>query len=124
MRPIILMTMLAALTACATQPQEATTVSTSPASPAAAATAAPATAGDAAASETEFRAPAGYDTKTRGGKTVYCRSQTPVGTRFPTEYCFTQADLERMERNKRSMQDDVEQRTRMCSSGAGCSGGG
>ena len=32
--------------------------------------------------------------------------------------------LERIEKNKRSMQQDVSMRTKMCSTGSGCSGGG
>jgi hypothetical protein len=77
----------------------------------------------AAPAEKKFAAPAGYKEKTRGGTTVYCRSQTPVGTRFATEYCYTQADLQRMEKSKQGMQDDVSRATRVCGSGQSCSGG-
>ena len=72
----------------------------------------------------EFKPPKDYKVKTREGQTVYCRSQTTVGTRFPTEFCFTQVDLERIEKNKRSMQQDVSMRTKMCTTGSACSGGG
>jgi len=78
----------------------------------------------AASADKEFAAPAGYKEKTRGGTTVYCRSQTPIGTRFATEYCYTQADLQRMEKSKQGMQDDVSRATRVCGSGQSCSGGG
>jgi hypothetical protein len=92
--------------------------------PAASAVAAPAAAASLAAPVAEeFRPPSGYKKKTRDGRQVYCRSETPVGTRFPTEYCFTQTDLERIEKNKRSIQMDHSTRTKMCSSGAGCGGG-
>jgi invasion protein IalB len=92
--------------------------------PAANAVAAPAAAAPVAASAAEeFRPPSGYKKKTRDGRQVYCRNETPVGTRFPTEYCFTQVDLERMEKNKRSIQMDHSTRTKMCSTGAGCGGG-
>ncbi|MCU0768092.1 MAG: hypothetical protein MUD07_01440 [Burkholderiaceae bacterium] len=89
-----------------------------PAGPASVATEAPAAAAE------EFKAPSGYQKKSRGGSTVYCRSQTRVGTRFPSEYCYTQADLQRIEKNKKSMQEDVSLRTRMCTTGTACSGGG
>ena len=92
---------------------------------AASAVAAPAAAAAVAAPVAEeFKPPAGYKKKTRDGRQVYCRNEAPVGTRLPTEYCFTQADLERIEKNKRSMQQDVSMRTKMCSTGSACSGGG
>ena len=72
----------------------------------------------------EFKPPSGYKKKTRDGMQVYCRNEAPVGTRLPTEYCFTQADLERIEKNKRSMQLDHSTRTKMCTTGSACSGGG
>jgi hypothetical protein len=75
-----------------------------------------------ATKDEKFRAPAGYKVKSKGGGTVYCKSETPVGTRFATEYCFTEAQLERIEKNKRSIQEDHAQRTRTCA-GASCSGG-
>jgi len=93
--------------------------------PAASAVAAPAAAAPLAAAPVaeEFKPPSGYKKKTRDGRQVYCRNETPVGTRFPTEYCFTQTDLERIEKNKRSMQLDHSTRTKMCSTGAACGGG-
>ena len=92
--------------------------------PAASAVAAPAAAAPVAARVAEeFRPPSGYKKKTRDGMQVYCRNEAPVGTRLPTEYCFTQADLERIEKNKRSMQLDHSTRTKMCSTGAACGGG-
>jgi len=36
----------------------------------------------------------GYKTKTRKGETVYCRTVQPTGSLFPTEFCFTQAELD------------------------------
>ena len=88
------------------------------------AVAAPAAAAPVAAPVAEeFTPPSGYKKKTRAGMQVYCRNEAPVGTRLPTEYCFTQADLERIEKNKRSMQLDHSTRTKMCSTGAACGGG-
>jgi len=108
--------------AAAAVPASTPATATQPAKEAAAAAAAPAAA--AATAEEPFKIPAGYKKKKRAGETVYCRSETPVGTRFPTEYCFTQNDLERIEKNKQSIQRDVQLRTKMCTTGSACSGGG
>jgi hypothetical protein len=143
MRTLPLLIILAGLPAMAADPAQETPVapdeatvpasvpapaaSATPESPAApAATPAPvaAAAPAEAAKAEEFKPPKDYKVKTRKGETVYCRSQTTVGTRFPTEFCFTQLDLERIEKNKRSMQQDVSMRTKMCTTGSACSGGG
>jgi len=130
MRILPLLVILAAVPAMAAEPApEAPAEPASAAAPAAteaapAAAAAPAEAAAAAAPAEEFRIPAGYKKKKRDGETVYCRSQTPVGTRFPTEYCFTKNDLERIEKSKQSMQRDMQLRTKMCTTGSACSGGG
>jgi hypothetical protein len=70
----------------------------------------------------EYFPPAGYQKKTKGSTTVYCRSDTPVGTRFATEYCYTQTELERMEASRSSIRQDVDRARRTCV-GAGCGGG-
>ena len=72
------------------------------------------------AEEEEFKTPSGYKKKKRGDTTVYCRYETPIGTRFPTEYCFTRAQLERVEKSKQGMQDDVAMRQRMCTTQSAC----
>ena len=75
-----------------------------------------------AAASTEFVPPAGYQRRKRGATTVYCRSDTPVGTRFAKEYCYTQADLERMEANRANVRQEVDRARRTCT-GGGCGGG-
>ena len=75
----------------------------------------------AAASE-GYIAPAGYQKKVRGTKTVYCKSDTPVGTRFSKEYCYTQQDLERMEASRSNTAQEVDRARRTCT-GGGCGGG-
>jgi hypothetical protein len=117
-----------ALIGCASGPE--TKVSDSPASVAAvapeeaAATTARAAekAAPGTAADTEFVPPAGYQRKKRGATTVYCRSDTPVGTRFAKEYCYTQADLERLEANRTNVRQDVDRARRTCT-GGGCGGG-
>ena len=76
--------------------------------------------GPAAPVEEEYKPPSGYKKKIRDGTQVYCRKETQVGTRFLTEYCFTQNDLERIDKIKRSIQQDHSTRTKMCTSRAVC----
>ena len=73
-----------------------------------------------AAQEAKFRTPPGYKKKKRGDKIMYCRSETPIGTRFAQEYCFTQNQLERIEKSKQGMQDDLAMRQRMCTTQTAC----
>ena len=75
-----------------------------------------------AVASTEFVPPAGYQRRKRGATTVYCRSDTPVGTRFAKEYCYTQADLERTEANRTNIRQEVDRARRTCT-GGGCGGG-
>jgi hypothetical protein len=70
----------------------------------------------------EFVPPAGYKARRRGDATVYCKVETPVGTRFGTEYCYTQSDLERMEASRVNIRSEVERTRRTCT-GGGCGGG-
>jgi hypothetical protein len=128
MRMIPILMAAAMLTGCASDPATkpapvaapaastpATVVAPAPAPAPAAATA------DKAASG-QFVAPAGYKVKKRGDATVYCKVETPVGTRFGTEYCYTQSDLERMEASRVNVRQEVERTRRTCT-GAGCGGG-
>ena len=41
-----------------------------------------------------MRVPKGYKAKVIDGETLYRRSSTPLGTRFPTEVCMTVAQYE------------------------------
>jgi hypothetical protein len=119
-----------AMAGCASEP--AKQVSDTPKAPVAGApvspTAKPAATQPVAKSESaapgsnEFRTPAGYQKKTKGKSTVYCRSDTPVGTRFATEYCYTQAELERMDSSRSGIRQDVDRARRTCT-GGGCGGG-
>ena len=109
--------------ATAPAPVAATAAAAAPAAVSEADRADPAAAAAAAAVSSDFIAPAGYRKKTFGDKTLYCRSDTPVGTRFAKEYCYSQADLQRMEASKRNLQQEVDRNRRTCA-GGGCSGGG
>jgi len=130
MRKFYLLMVVAALAACASEPsQQAAPAgpSTSPAPVAAPAPSAPAApvAAVTAATPTEsgaYNPPAGYQKRQRGTKTVYCKSDTPVGTRFSKEYCYSQQDLERMEASRTNTMQEVERARRTCT-GGGCGGG-
>jgi len=54
------------------------------------------------------KVPAGYKAKTVDGETLYCRKSTPMGTRFPTEVCMTQAQYLENERNRQSMRNELQ----------------
>lgn len=70
-----------------------------------------------------FVPPAGYQKRTRDGKTVYCKGETPVGTRFSRQYCFTADELERIEANRRNVQREVDRARRNCvAAGSYCGG--
>lgn len=75
-------------------------------------------------SGSDFNPPAGYQKRSFEGRTVYCRSETPVGTRFPKRYCLTQDQLERIEANRRNVQREVDRARRNCVAGGSYCGGG
>jgi invasion protein IalB len=56
------------------------------------------------------KVPAGYKAKTIDGETRFCRKSTPMGTRFPTEVCMTQAQYLENERNRQSMRNELQDR--------------
>lgn len=129
MRTLYLLILAAAVTACASEAPQKAATATPPAAPvkvaAQAPAAAPASAANPAAAPAAnggFIAPAGYQKKTRGSATVYCKSDTPVGTRFPKEYCYTQGELEQMDASRGNIKQEVERARRTCT-GGGCGGG-
>ncbi|HQR78418.1 MAG TPA: hypothetical protein PLR35_18525 [Burkholderiaceae bacterium] len=46
---------------------------------------------------TDFKPPQGYRAVKKGLETVYCKSQTVVGTRLPTQVCYSQEQVAAME---------------------------
>jgi hypothetical protein len=125
--------LLAGLAGCTSQPQVADVKEPAPA-PAAAAAPAPATASEPApagnqsaqtAVATEdsgkFRIPSGYKPRKKdGGETVYCKKETFLGTRFPTEVCMTLAQLREVEERNTLMRTDLDRAQRVCGGAAGC----
>ena len=91
----------------------AAATSASPATPAAPATAASNPAATAAATKAKSeptKVPAGYKVKVVDGETRFCRKEVPLGSRFPTEVCMTQAQYEEQERNRDSMRNEIQGR--------------
>jgi hypothetical protein len=86
-----------------------------PAPPAAPVTAAPQpavapTAKDNSTKNAPPKVPPGYKVKVIDGETRFCRKSAPVGTRFPTEVCMTQAQYQEQERNRESMRNEIQDR--------------
>lgn len=78
---------------------------------------------DAAADVKEdkpFKIPPGYRTKTRGDKTVYCRKDTISGSRFGTEKCYTEEQLEQKAAEEEAARQEIERTMRVCSNEAAC----
>jgi hypothetical protein len=79
---------------------------------------------DTPAADGGFVPPSGYHKRVHRGQTVYCKSETPVGTRFSRQYCFTEQELERIEANRRNVQREIDRARRGCIAGGDYCGGG
>ena len=134
--------MLVLLSACASAPTEqaapaptAAPVATVAAAPAAhttsaagATSAAPvaATAVQAAAGTDEpavAKAKAGYTLSKLNGEVVYCRRETPTGSRRPIQTCYTPAQLEAIEQATRETQDAMDRQRNSSGCGQFCRAG-
>ncbi len=67
-----------------------------------------------------FKIPAGFRTKTRGEKTVYCRSDTVSGSRFAKEQCFTEEQLKKKAAENEAARQEMEKSLRVCSTTTTC----
>jgi hypothetical protein len=99
----------------AAAPATATSTATSPTP--AAAVSAPA----AAQAEPAFKAPAGYKTKMKNGIKKYCRTEVTLGSRFPTETCFTEDELKLYLAQTAEQRQEMTQRQGICPGGP-CAG--
>lgn len=113
---------VALLAGCASQPRNPT-AATPAAAPAPAATpaqelaAAPAPQAASTTAQAEpkaYKPPSGYRAKKLGANTVYCKKDTTLGTRFPTEFCFTEDELKEMERRGDDMRQDKLKNQGLC----------
>ncbi|HZF16815.1 MAG TPA: hypothetical protein VE046_12820 [Steroidobacteraceae bacterium] len=96
-------------------------------SPAAAtaATPAPQASGTVAAADAKpYRPPSGYRAKKLGANTVYCKKDTTLGTRFPTEFCFTEDELKEMERRGDDMRQNKLKNQGLCGGASTACGNG
>lgn len=67
-----------------------------------------------------LRPPAGYRPKRVNGEQVWCAKLVVLGSKFPKEDCRNEAQLRELIRSRESMRTDMEQRTLVCTSAAGC----
>ena len=59
----------------------------------------------------------GYRTKVVNGTTIYCRSETVLGSRFGSQLCGTADDLEKSNRSSKDAAGDVQRKALMGSPG-------
>ena len=64
----------------------------------------------------------GFRARTRNGATVWCRSETPTGSRMPVESCYTAAQLDQIQSDTAAIKDSINN-TRTPCAGPGCSNG-
>jgi hypothetical protein len=64
----------------------------------------------------------GYRARQRGGETVWCRTETPTGSRMPVENCYSAAQLDAIDADAETMKDSINSTRQRCS-GASCSNG-
>ena len=70
----------------------------------------------------EFKPPSGYVAKVIKGEQVYCHNEVIIGSRLPHRVCYSQYDLEEIERRKDSMRQNVEKGQRSCTNMQACGG--
>ena len=71
----------------------------------------------AATAETEFKPPPGFKTKKRGKLVVYCMKDSTVGTRFPTEKWYDEAQMRDYLTAQQENKRDIERVRSTCSTG-------
>lgn len=78
----------------------------------------------AAATEPEeaksFKPPPGYKPMKRGGKTVYCRESTPIGSRLKAVECFDEQRLRQIELERQQSNQEIERQRKICPGGTIC----
>jgi hypothetical protein len=73
-----------------------------------------------AEADKEFKPPPGWKMKKRGQYTVYCRKQTPQGTRVPVETCHDEAGIRAMLAAQEDDKQRVDQMRRICATPGAC----
>lgn len=130
MRAGVLVAIAASVGACASSP-DVEDRAVPPAAAAAPAPSAPPAASVAHVSSAEVvtdapplvaKARPGYRAKSRNGEAVYCRSETPTGSKLLNENCYTEVQLEEIERQAEEIKDGIN-RQRVGTCGQLCGGG-
>jgi hypothetical protein len=62
----------------------------------------------------------GYRLRNRNGTPVWCRKETPTGSRMPVETCYTATQLEQIEAEAEDVKDTLGKQRAIC--GADCAG--
>ncbi len=109
---ILVLVAYAAEPAAANPPSQTPAATPAPPAPPAAAAPAPATS-TAAATVTRGPSPEtlkkarkiGLFPRVRNGQTVYCKNETAIGSRIPTEHCYASDALDDIIRNTQQTQD-------------------
>ena len=118
---------VSALTARADNPSPPANASAPAAATAAVPSSAPATkaASAPATAQTEpaFKPPSGYKTKMKDGDKKYCRSDVTLGSRFPTETCYTEDELKQFLAETAAQRQEMMQHQAICPGGP-CAGTG
>lgn len=74
----------------------------------------------AAQEQKEFTPPPGYRVRKRGDLIIFCRKETPSGSRFAVENCYTAAQLAEIQRQNEEATRDFDRSRRVCSNPATC----
>ncbi|MGB8326808.1 MAG: hypothetical protein WCE48_04435, partial [Steroidobacteraceae bacterium] len=69
-----------------------------------------------------FKPPAGYKARIQDGKTVYCRKDVVLGSRFPVTYCMTESQLKDEEERNAAMRSELSRRSPLCPTPGACGG--
>jgi len=65
-----------------------------------------------------FKVPPGYRPRGKGDATVYCRKDVVLGSRFPTESCYTKAQIAELEQNSAATRREM-QKGQLCGASTG-----
>jgi hypothetical protein len=74
-----------------------------------------------AAEPTVAKTRPGFRARTSNGETVWCRRETPTGSRMTVESCYTAAQLDQIQIDTAIMKDSIH-KTRTPCAGPGCNG--
>lgn len=67
-----------------------------------------------------FKPPQDFRPRKKGGQTLYCKSETVLGSRFPKELCMTEDQLRQYALDAAAMRRELGQHQAMCTGAAGC----